>query len=233
MPRSNRDKPSSIPAADTEEQCKFFRLNLRSHMMLLFLLAFYAGPYKSVRATLEGWRTSIRAKFAAGNMYLVNSAPYPQDGGRSLCNAHVHGITNTAHYARNRAQQQQQAEEAERGQHLEKQLSGAAALLDIRAEGWRSTNADDVDSEYFLRRMDKSAGGEGNDYHIAIKALSKNEAVLTAEDELVWARERFRADCAALAIRTCQDAKRHYIRIRDACAAVVSDGPKYIDRWCC
>ncbi len=51
--------------------------------------------------------------------------------------------------------------------------------------------------------MDKSAGGEGDDYHISIKVLSKNEALLTAEDELV----RFRADRAARAIRTCQDAE--------------------------
>ena len=82
-------------------------------------------------------------------MYLVNPAPYPQDGGRSLCNANVHGITNPAHYARNQPQQQQ-AEEAERGQHLEKQLSSAAALLDIRAKGGWSTNADDV--EYMFGR---------------------------------------------------------------------------------
>jgi hypothetical protein len=69
--------------------------------------------------------------------------------------------------------------------------------------------------------MDKSTVGEGNDYHISIKALRKNEAMPTVEDELVWARERFRADCAALAIRTCQNAERHYIRILYARAAVV------------
>ncbi len=65
-------------------------------------------------------------------MYPVNPVSYPQDGGSSLYNAHVHGITNQAHYARNLAQQQQ-AEEAERGQHQRKQLSIAAAFLDIRA----------------------------------------------------------------------------------------------------
>jgi len=81
---------------------------------------------------------------------------------RILCSAHVHGITNPAHssYARNLARQQQ-AEEAERGQHL------------------------------------------------------------SAEDKLVWARERFRADCAARAIRTSEDAEWHYTRIRDARSAVV------------
>jgi hypothetical protein len=74
--------------------------------------------------------------------------------------------------------------------------------------------------------MYKSAGGEGSAYHISIKVLSKNEAMLTAEEELIWARERFRVDCAAArAIRTCQ---RHYIRIRDARAALVR---AHIHRW--
>ncbi len=31
------------------------------------LLAFYAGPYNSVRTTLEGWRSTIRAEVAAEN----------------------------------------------------------------------------------------------------------------------------------------------------------------------
>ena len=48
--------------------------------------------------------------------------------------------------------------------------------------------------------MDKSAGGEGNDSYMVKKVLRKNEAMLTVEDELVWARERFRADCATRAI---------------------------------
>ncbi len=57
----------------------------------------------------------------------------------------------------------------------------------------------------FLRTMDKSAGGEGYDSYIVKTVLRKNEAMLTAEEVLVWARERFRADCAARAIRTCQN----------------------------
>jgi len=168
VPRSN--KPSSIPAADTEEQRMFFLRILRSHMMLLFLLAFYAGPYNSVRATLEGWRTTIRAEIEAEykdsttDACAMERAPVntalSHDGVRILCRAHVHGITNPAHNARNLARQQQ-AEEAERGQHL------------------------------------------------------------SAEDKLVWARELFRADCAARAIRTSEDAEWHYTRIRDARAAVV------------
>jgi hypothetical protein len=65
--------------------------------------------------------------------------------------------------------------------------------------------------EYFLRHMDKVTGRGGDDYHILIRALSKTKAMLTVEDELVWARDRFPADCAARAIGTCQDAETHYI----------------------
>ncbi len=72
-------------------------------------------------------------------MALVNAA-ISQHGFHILCSAHVHCITNPAHYAMNQASKQQ-AEEAEPGKHLEKQR--------------------------------------------------KNEATLTAEDELAWARERF------------------------------------------
>jgi hypothetical protein len=62
-------------------------------------------------------------------------------------------------------------------QNEDSTLISSLVVLDIRAKGGRSTNADDV--EYFLRSMDKSAGGEGDDYHISIKVLSKNEARLT------------------------------------------------------
>jgi hypothetical protein len=190
VPRNN--KPSSIPAADTEEQRKFFRLNLRSHMMLLFLLALYAGPYKSVRATLVGWSTMIRAEVAAEYndsatndcaiaRAQVNTA-LPHDGVRILFSAHVHGITNPAHYPRNLVRQQQ-AEEAERGQHLEKQLTRAAGFLDVRAQVGRPTKEEDV--KQYLRIMAVSAGGEGDHYTLSMRALSKNEAILTAEDELV------------------------------------------------
>ncbi len=69
--------------------------------------------------------------------------------------------------------------------------------------------------------MSGIAGGELEHYNLSMRALSKNDAMLTAEDELVWARERFQADCAAQAIQTCQDAEWHYTRIWDARAAVV------------
>ncbi len=54
--------------------------------------------------------------------------------------------------------------------------------------------------------MAASAGGEGDDYNISIRVLSKDEVLLTAEDELVWAHERFRADCTARAIRSYLEA---------------------------
>ncbi len=46
----------------------------------------------------------------------------------------------------------------------------------------------------FYAEWRTALGGEGDDYHISIKVLSKTEAMLTAEDELVWAHERFHAD---------------------------------------
>ena len=157
MAQLQRLTSSLIPAEDTEEQRKFSRLILRCHMLFLFFLTFHAVPSNSVSETLEGWRTPIRAKVAAENMF----PPYPQDGGRSLCSAQVHCVTNQEHHARIRAQQQQ-AEKAERGQHLQKQLSSAASFLDIRTKEGGSTNADDV--EYFLRSMANSAWGEGDEY---------------------------------------------------------------------
>ena len=66
----------------------------------------------------------------------------------------MHGITNPAHYARDLARQQQAGEE-ERGQHLEKQPTGAAAFIEVRAG--RPTTYDDV--KQYLRRMAGSAGG--------------------------------------------------------------------------
>ena len=155
------------------------------------------------------------AQLSANVRAQVNTA-LPHNGVCMHCSAHVHGITNPVHYARNQARQQQ-AEEAERGQHREKQLAGAACFLNVR-EG-RPTTYEDV--KHYLRRMSRSAGGESEHYPQSLRTLSKNEAWLSAEDELVWARERFRADCAARAIRTCEDAEWHYTRIRDARAAVV------------
>ncbi len=44
---------------------------------------------------------------------------------------------------------QQHAEEADKGQHLEKQLTGAAGFLDVRAQVGRPTNEEDV-KQYLL-----------------------------------------------------------------------------------
>ncbi len=92
---------------------------------LIFFFAFYAGPFNSVRATLDGWRAEVIAEVEA---------------------------ENAVNYARNQARQQQ-AEEAERGQHREKQLAGAAGFLKVRAG--RPTTYEDV--KHYLRRMARSA----------------------------------------------------------------------------
>ncbi len=75
----------------------------------------------------------------------------------------MHGITNPAHYARDLVRQQQ-AEEAERGQHLEKQLTRAAAFLEVRAG--RPTTYEDV--KQYLRGMAGSAGAELKHYDLSI-----------------------------------------------------------------
>ena len=64
--------------------------------------------------------------------------------------------------------------------------------------------------------MDRSVGGdyENND--------STAEALYNAQDMLVRERARFRADCAARAIRTAADAEKHMCRIAVARAQVVS-----------
>ncbi len=128
-----------------------------------FFVAFYAGPYNSVRATLEGWRSAIRAEVAAENanddsateedceiFRAPVNADIPPHGVRTLCSAHVHGITNPALYARNQARQQQ-AEEAERAQHLDKQLRSAAACIDVQAKLGRTTNVEN--EQCFLRSI--------------------------------------------------------------------------------
>jgi hypothetical protein len=145
-------------------------------------VAFYAGQlnkcdkefndiqlYQSVCATLEGWRSEIRAEVAAVNanddsateedceIYRAPvKAAIPPHGIHILCSAHVHCITNPGHYARNQARQQQ-AEEAEPGQHLEKQLRSAAALIDVQAKRGRTTNVGNVQN--FLRTINKGARG--------------------------------------------------------------------------
>ncbi len=89
----------------------------------------YAGPFNSVRATLDGWLAEVIAEVEAENANddsatddcAINTA-LPHDGVDKLCSAPVHGITNPVNYARNQARQQQ-AEEAERGQLREKQLA--------------------------------------------------------------------------------------------------------------
>ncbi len=83
----------------------------------MFFLAFYAGPFNSFRATLDGWRAEIIAKVEAENANddsatddcAILTAPVdtalPHVGVHKLCSAHVHGITDPVHFARNLARQ--------------------------------------------------------------------------------------------------------------------------------
>ena len=69
--------------------------------------------------------------------------------------------------------------------------------------------------DYFLRRMDRSVGGG------CVYTDSTAETLYIAQDALAYERARFRADCAALAIRTAADAEKHMLRISVARAKVV------------
>ena len=64
--------------------------------------------------------------------------------------------------------------------------------------------------------MDRRVGGECSDFG------TPAEALYNAQDMLVRERARFRADCAARAIRTAADAEKHMCRIAVARAQVVS-----------
>ena len=61
-------------------------------------------------------------------------------------------------------------------------------------------------------------------YHAATKVgheddfLRRRDALHNAQDALAYVLSRFRADCAAMAIRTAQDAEKRFIRIQVALA---------------
>ena len=93
-------------------------------------------------------------------------------------------------------------------------------------DGWRAEVIAEVEAE--IANDDSAPNSCANPVNYARNQARQQQAEeakrgqhLAAEDELVWARERFRADCAARAIRTSEDAEWHYTRIRDARAAVV------------
>ena len=90
----------------------------------------------------------------------------------------------------------------------------AANLILTRTQMGRTTNVGDV--EFFLKHMDRRVGVESSDYE------TPAEALYNAQDMLVRERARFRADCAARAIRTAADAEKHMCRIAVARAQVVS-----------
>ena len=90
----------------------------------------------------------------------------------------------------------------------------AAQLILTRSQTGMTTNACDV--EFFLEHMDRRVGGECSDLE------TPAEALYNAQDMLVRERARFRADCAARAIRTAADAEKHMCRIAVARSQVVS-----------
>ena len=90
----------------------------------------------------------------------------------------------------------------------------AAQLILTRTQTGMTTNACDV--EFFLEHMDRRVGRESSDFE------TPAEALYNAQDMLVRERARFRADCAARAIRTAADAEKHMCRIAVARAQVVS-----------
>ena len=89
----------------------------------------------------------------------------------------------------------------------------AANLILTRTQLGRTTNVGDV--EFFLEHMDRRVGGESSDLE------TPAEALYNAQDMLAVERARFRADCAARAIRTAADAEKHMCRIAMARAEVV------------
>ena len=89
----------------------------------------------------------------------------------------------------------------------------AAQLIRTRSQTGMTTNACDV--EFFLEHMDRRVGGESSDKE------SPAESLYNAQGMLAFERARFRADCAARAIRTAADAEKHMCRIAVARADVV------------
>ena len=149
-----------------------------------------------------------------------------------LCAAHVVGIADPyyrnleAWNVRDERERQRPATSMVRkgwnGQELRLQSPpdhrvmdrAAANLIHTRTQMGRTTNVGDV--EFFLKHMDRRVGGESSDFE------TPAEALYNAQDMLVRERARFRADCAARAIRTAADAEKHMCRIAVARAQVVS-----------
>ena len=90
----------------------------------------------------------------------------------------------------------------------------ATNLIQTRTQLGKTTNVGDVES--FLEHMDRRVGGESSDLE------TPAEALYNAQDMLAVERARFRADCAARAIRTAADAEKHMCCIVVARAEVVS-----------
>ena len=159
-------------------------------MSLLLYVLFLAAQKNSVAATLDRWRAEIRAEVAAEDIYKPNKP--------LACAAHVIGIADlardrhTSHHTtelRNKElKEQRKAAPAEQDQRR--------ATMDRAAAALKSTKVGDVD---------RSRGGE------CVYNYNAAEALCNAQDALAYERARFRADCAARAIRTAADAETHML----------------------
>ena len=138
-----------------------------------------------------------------------------------LCAAHVVGIADPVKYRKsNNSQEPKVVRKGWNGQELKTQEPevgvmdrAAANLIHTCTQMGRTTNVGDV--EFFLEHMDRRVGGESSDKE------SPAESLYNAQGMLAFERARFRADCAARAIRTTADAEKHMCRITVARADVV------------
>ncbi len=145
-----------------------------------------------------------------------------------LCSAHVVGVGFGAF---NRQQAQEVANKELKRMRAEQTMRdgpevgesvmdrAAAQLILTRAQTGRTTSECDV--EFFLEHMDRRVGGECSDLETPAEKLHN------AQGKLAFERARFRADCAARAIRTAADAEKHKCRIAVARADVVRRKKKY------
>ena len=151
-----------------------------------------------------------------------------------LCAAHVHGIADPAMYGNHRSYNSREVfnkhlklmHEKEKKDKLKDEIQAgegvmdraAAQLILTRTQTGMTTNACDV--EFFLEHMDRRVGGECSDLE------TPAESLYNAQGKLAFERARFRADCAARAIRNAADAEKHKCRIAVARAEVVRQKKK-------
>ena len=135
-----------------------------------------------------------------------------------LCAAHMVGIADPVKYRKSNNSQERKGWNGQELKTQEPEVGvmdrAAANLILTRTQLGRTATVGVV--EFFLEHMYRRVGGELSDFE------TPAEALYNAQDMLVKERARFRADCAARAIRTAADAEKHMCRIAVARAEVVS-----------